>query len=78
MMVYLTCWQVLPFVYRILHGPGAGNAAAQALGPVLLGALWRAIQEGQASTAMPLLLDMCQALQSQVSTEHLCSILTAI
>ena len=44
---------------------------------MLLGALWRAIQEGQASMAMPLLLDTCQALQSQVSTEHLRGILTA-
>ena len=53
-------------MHRVLHGPGAGAAAAQALGPVLLGALWRAIQEGASSLALPLLLDICQAQQPQV------------
>ena len=62
----MMCSQVMPFVHRILHGPGAGAAAAEALGPVLLVALWRAIQAGASSTALPLLLDACQALQTQV------------
>lgn len=58
--------QVLPFIHRVLHGPGAGAAAARALGPVLLGALWRAIQQGSAPLALPLLMDACQALEPQV------------
>lgn len=66
----LVCWQVLPFVHRVLHGPGAGTAAGQALGPVLLGAIWRVIQEGSSSLALPLLLDACQALRPQVSSCH--------
>ena len=60
------CRQVIPFVRRVLHGPGAGAAAAEALGPVLLGALWRALQAGASSAALPLLLDACTSLQTQV------------
>lgn len=70
------CLQVLPFIHRVLHGPGAGAAAAQALGPVLLGALWRAIQDGSSHLALPLLLDACQALQPQVlGYSWLCAVL---
>ncbi len=59
--------QVLPFVRKVLHGRGGGSAAARALGPVLLGALGRAAQGADRSRALPLLVDLCEALRPQVS-----------
>ncbi len=63
------CVQVLRFVRRILHGTGAGPAAARALGPLLLGALGRGLLTGNAaqrSLALPLLIDACEALRPEV------------
>lgn len=66
--------QVLQFVRQILHGAGAGPAAAAALGPLLLGALGRGIMAGNAaqrSRALPMLVDACDALRPEASTPHL-------
>ncbi|BDA46529.1 probable small subunit processome component 20 homolog at N-terminal half [Coccomyxa sp. Obi] len=59
---------VLQFVREMLHGAGAGPAAAAALGPLLLGALGRGVMAGNATQrarALPLLVDACDALRPE-------------
>lgn len=71
---YGTTTQVLLFVRQILHGAGAGPAAAAALGPLLLGALGRSVTAGNAaqrSRGLPLLVDACDALRPGASSPYL-------
>lgn len=61
---------------EILHGAGAGSAAAAALGPLLLGALGRGVMAGNAAQrarALPLLVDACDALRPDVKPICVCS-----
>jgi hypothetical protein len=58
--------QVLTFVHKVLHGRGGGASAARALGPALLGAAGRAVMGANRSHALPLLMDLCEALRPQV------------